>query len=101
VKSHRSAKNAFDQPHRPHLTLLPRVANIRLSPLQTCGVCSGLDELLRNLRVLPSNPVNRYLAPSQDTDVSLETVALYTYQSDQSSQVGNIEKAGHNDGIKS
>jgi hypothetical protein len=59
-------------------------------PPQACGVCTGLDELLRDLGVLSANPGNRHLAPPQVTDVLLETVALYTYQSVQSSQTGDI-----------
>ena len=67
---------------------------------QTCGVCSGLDELLRNVGVLSSDSVIRRMAPSQDTDVLLETVAVRPYQSASPPQAGNIEKARHTDRVK-
>jgi len=35
--------------------------------------------------------------PSQNTDVLLETVALYPYQSQQSSEAGYLQERSHND----
>ena len=44
-----------------------------------------------------SIPGNRWMAPSTDMDVLLETVALYPYQSSKSSQTGYFQKRGYLD----
>ena len=41
------------------------------------------------------------MAPSQNTDVLLEAVALYPHQSQQSSEVGYLQKRSHNDSAQS
>jgi hypothetical protein len=56
-----------------------------------------LDELLRNIGVLSTDPGIRRMAPPPDTDVLLETVALCPDQSSQPSQTGNFQKTSHHD----
>ena len=70
-------------------------------PLQeVSGICAGLDELLRDIRVLSAYSGDRRMAPAQNTDVLLETVAVRPYHSALPPQAGNIEKARHTDRVK-